>query len=55
MQNNISYLIISSTQIRLYVLRHLSNTLKNAELKTLCIPASATVFYLISSTFSFSL
>ena len=42
MQNNISHLIISSTQMRLNVLRHLSKTHKNVELKTLCMPASAT-------------
>ena len=33
MQNNISHLIISSTQMRLHVLGHLSKTLKNVELK----------------------
>ena len=37
MQNNISYLI-SSMQIRVHVVRYLSNTLKNVELKTLCMP-----------------
>ena len=42
MQNNISHLTISSTQIRLHVLRHLSKTLKNIDLKTLCMPGSAT-------------
>ena len=38
MQNNISHLIISSSQMRQHVLRHLSKTLKNVELKTLCMP-----------------
>ena len=37
MQNKISLLIISSTQIRQPVLRHLSKTLQNVELKTLCM------------------
>ena len=41
--NNFSYLIISSTQMRLHVATHLSNTLKNVELKTLCMPVSTTV------------
>ena len=42
MQNNISHLIISSTRICAHVLRHLSKTLKNVALKTLCMPGSAT-------------
>ena len=42
MQNKISHLIISSTQMRLYVLRRLSKTLKNVELKTFRMPGSAT-------------
>ena len=41
MENSISYVIISSTQMRLHVLRHLSKTLKNVELKTLCMPGPA--------------
>ena len=40
MQNNISHLIISSTQMRRQVLRHLSKTLKNVELKTLYVSGS---------------
>ena len=40
MQNNISHLIISSTQMRQQVLRHLSKTLKNVELKTLYVSGS---------------
>ena len=35
MQNYISHLIITSTQMRLHVLTQLSKTLKNVELKTL--------------------
>ena len=35
MQNSITYLIISSKQMHLHVVRHLGNTLKNVELKTL--------------------
>ena len=42
MQNNISHFTISLTQMRLLVLRHLRKTLKNVELKTLCMPGSAT-------------
>ena len=34
MQNNISHLIISSTQMHQQVLRHLGKILKNVELKT---------------------
>ena len=36
-----SHLTISSKQMCLHVLRHLSKTLKNVELKTLCMPGSA--------------
>ena len=42
MQNSIYHLIITSTQMHLQVLRHLSKALKNVELKTLCMPGSAT-------------
>ena len=42
MRNNISHFTISLTQMRLLVLRHLRKTLKNVELKTLCMPGSAT-------------
>ena len=35
MQNNVSYLIIPYTQMCLHVVRHLSNTLENDELKTI--------------------
>ena len=42
MQNNYIYLVISSSQMRLHVVRDLSNTLKNVELKTLCMPVTAT-------------
>ena len=42
MQNNISHLIISSMQIHLYILRHLTKMLRNIQLKTLCMPGCAT-------------
>ena len=42
MQNSINHLIISSTQMRLHVLRHLSKTLKKFELKVLRMLGSAT-------------
>ena len=42
MQNNINHLVISSTRMRLPVLRDLSKTLKNVELKTLCMTGSST-------------
>ena len=42
MQNNISHLIISSTSMRLPVLRDLSKTLKDVELRTLCMIGSST-------------
>ena len=41
MQKNISHLMISSTQMRLHVLRHLT-LVKNVKLKTLCMPGSTT-------------
>ena len=41
MENNINNLIISSMQMLLCVLKHLSKTLKNVELKTLWMPGSA--------------
>ena len=44
MPNNSSHLIISSTQMRLYVLRYLSMMLRNVELQTLFMLGCATQF-----------
>ena len=47
MQSNINYLIISSTQMcPTPQTFNLSNTFKIVELKTLCVPVSATQFCL---------
>ena len=40
MQNKITHLIVSLMQMRQHVLKHLSKTLKNVELKTLNIHGS---------------
>ena len=48
MQNNINHLI-TSMQMRLHVLRYLSKTLKNVEIKTLCMTGCATQFCLNAS------
>ena len=44
MQNNVSHLMISSTQMGQHVLRHLTYV-KNVELKTLCKPGSVYRLY----------